>query len=246
MARVRSPNYPAIALPDAIQRIGKVFDAEQHIPAAKEVVAKDLGYGGLNGASMKIISALIKYGLLEETGDQLKVSERAIFILHPPDSETKGRAIFEAAFSPTLFSDFREQWGSSVPSDANMTHYLLRRNFAQSAIGRILGAYKETIELVARESQEHDFSLAAANEKPVEPLSSAQRGRQPASPAVGGMRVSIVDDRLEVSANLIDAESVEKLIRVLSANKELLPERVASDISAADEGLEHGVDDNYD
>ena len=39
----------------------------------------------------------------------------------------------------------------------------------------------------------------------------------------GGMRVSMMDHQLEVTANLTDAESVDRLIKVLEANKSLLP-----------------------
>jgi hypothetical protein len=50
----------------------------------------------------------------------------------------------------------------------------------------------------------------------------------PLQPA-GPMRVSFNGDLLEVSAILADAESVERLIRALQANKPLLPEKPKQD-----------------
>src|SRR5690348_4606768 len=99
MARVRSPNYPAFSLPEALARIKTIHTAEQHLAAPKEVIAKHLGYNGLNGASLKAISALTKYGLLDETqGDKLKVSPLAISILFPGKGDNRAAAIREAAF----------------------------------------------------------------------------------------------------------------------------------------------------
>ena len=66
MARVRSPNYPAISLPDALTRVKTIHDAEQHLAAPRNVIAKHLGYNGLNGAALTTISAISKYGLLED------------------------------------------------------------------------------------------------------------------------------------------------------------------------------------
>lgn len=40
------------------------------------------------------------------------------------------------------------------------------------------------------------------------------------------LRVAVNDDRLDVSAALLDQKGVERLIRVLQANKDLLPEEL--------------------
>src|SRR3546814_557240 len=105
MARIRSPNYPALSLPEAINRVKTIHNAEQHLAAPKEVIAKHLGYNGLNGASIKNISAIAKYGLLEETGgDKMKVSPLALSILYPSSGQEKARAIKDAASKPQLFT----------------------------------------------------------------------------------------------------------------------------------------------
>jgi hypothetical protein len=90
MARVRSPNYPAFSLPEAIARVKLIHAQEQHLAAPKEVIAKHLGYGGMNGASIKTLSAIMKYGLLEEIGsDKIRVSPLAISILYPAKPEER-------------------------------------------------------------------------------------------------------------------------------------------------------------
>ncbi len=150
MTRVRSPNYPALSLPEAIERIRKVYEKEHIHKAAPEVVAKDLNYSGLNGASMSVISALKKYGLLEEVGKDLKVSSQALTILvDPKDSVERAKLIREAAVSPALFSELRNQYGDGVPSDENLRSYLLKRGFAPAMVDAPIRSYRETMELVS-------------------------------------------------------------------------------------------------
>jgi hypothetical protein len=162
MPRVRSPNYPAISLPEAITRAKTIHEAEQHLAAPKEVIAKHLGFGGLNGGSSRIISALTKYGLLEEvSGDKVKVSPLAISILHPTSPAEKASAIKEAASKPPLFSEIASEWNGVKPSDANLRTYLIRRNFAADALDRVILAYKDTIELVT--SPEKPYNKPASN-----------------------------------------------------------------------------------
>jgi hypothetical protein len=48
------------------------------------------------------------------------------------------------------------------------------------------------------------------------------------------MKVAFTGDRLEVAAFLNDAEAVEKLIKVLEANKPLLPKSTKGNESAPD------------
>ena len=59
MSNQRSPNCPQITFLEAIEKGRKVYEHEHTHPAAKEVVAGDLGYKGLNGASLTVIGALV-------------------------------------------------------------------------------------------------------------------------------------------------------------------------------------------
>src|SRR5438309_12108284 len=98
--RIRSPNYPAVSLPDAIDKVTALYRNLHTHSAPREVVAKGMGYNSLNGASATTISALHKYGLLERNGDEIKVSERALRILHPHSPEERASAIRDAASQP--------------------------------------------------------------------------------------------------------------------------------------------------
>lgn len=227
MTRVRSPNYPAIGLPDAIQRVEQVLNKESRHPAPKEVVVKHLGYTSVNGASLGVLSALIKYGLLEKSGSDYRVADRALAILHPQKPEERIAAIKDAAIDPALFADIADHFKGSPPSDNNLRAYLIRRNFSANALTSFVQAFRETIDLVNRETGGY---TVAQPESPVDdgespmhqtPASSGSLSRPPLPPTPAGepMRVSITTTGLEVVARLSDREEIDKLIQTLEATK---------------------------
>jgi hypothetical protein len=235
MARVRSPNYPALSLPEAITSITRIHAAEQHLAAPKEVVARHLGYTTYHGLAGRVISAVEKYGLLEEVnGDKVRVSPLALSILFPQSASEKQNAINEAAFKPPLFASIKEEWQGSRPSDQNLRVYLIRRKFSSDALDRVIELYKETMDLVTQDSGVYS---APESEQPAKKQEHPPMPTQATSPATGGrvtslpspvqpsvpMRVLFNGDLLEVSAVLTDAAAVDRLVKALEANKALLP-----------------------
>jgi hypothetical protein len=235
MPRVRSPNYPTLSLPEAIDAVAKIHAAEQHLAAPKEVVAKHLGYASFHGLAARIVSAIEKYGLLEDvSGDKVKVSPLAMSILFPSTPEEKKRAISEAAFKPLLFAAIKEEWQGERPSDQNLRVYLVRKKFGSDALDRVIEVYKATMDLVTLESKGYDSANTGQNdhkkqEKSPMHTSTGQhtdaRFTPPPPLQSGPMRVSFNGDLLEVSAILADAEAVDRLVKALQANKSLLPEK---------------------
>lgn len=227
MTRMRSPNYPAIGLPEAIQRVEQVFDRESRRPAPKEVVVVHMGYTSVNGASLGVVSALVKYGLLEKSKSDYRVTNRALAILHPEKPSERIKAIKDAAKDPILFAEIAEHFEGSPPSDDNLRAYLIRRNFSTKALTIVVQAFRETMGLVNRETGEY---TVLQPESPVDdggspvhqtPASSGSRSRPPLPPAPAGepMRVSITTTGLEVVARLSDREAIDKLILTLEATK---------------------------
>lgn len=160
--RLRSPNYPAFSLPVAIEKVAALYAAQHRHPAPREIVATGMGYNSLNGASATAISALHKYGLLEGRGDQLRVSDRAMRLLHPESSEERAEAIREAAFDPPLFSELNERFPGKLPNDDLLRNYLIRRGFAPNAVTSVIASYRETSEMVERDGTRQD----SAREQP--------------------------------------------------------------------------------
>src|SRR5690349_12858194 len=108
--RVRSPNYPALSLREAIEKIHLVYRAQHTHGAPREVVVKGMGYTGLNGASSTAVSALSKYGLLTREGEEWRVSDRAMCIIAPHSAEEKAQALRDAATEPQLFNEIAEKF----------------------------------------------------------------------------------------------------------------------------------------
>jgi hypothetical protein len=154
--RIRSPNYPALSLPEAIDKVTALYRAHHTHPAPREIAVRGMGYNTLNGASATAISALHKYGLLDRVGDQVKISDRALRILHPESAAERKAAISEAAGEPTLFGELAERFPGRMPSDELLRNYLIRRGFAPGAVTAVITAYQETSEMVEREAAVHD------------------------------------------------------------------------------------------
>jgi hypothetical protein len=242
MARVRSPNYPQFSLAEAIKRIGPVFEKERQHPMPKEVMAKHLGYGGLNGASLGAISAVHKYGLVELDGESYRVTDRALAILHPHSEAERTEAIKAAALAPALFAELADHFKGAPPSDDNLRAYLVRRGFAQSALTGAIQAFRETISMLSPESlvttqettlpgqtgQTQAPSRPAFTPPPPATMAHAVITEQQPGRPEKVLRVALTDDRLEVSAALMDQKSVERLIRILQVNKDLLPAEAPS------------------
>lgn len=159
--RIRSPNYPAISLPEAINRVTALYRAVHTHAAPRDVVAKGMGYTSLNGASATAISALHKYGLLERSGEDVKVSERALSILHPHTPEEKSAAITAAAGEPALFAELAERFPGAMPNEELLRNYLVRKGFAPGAIGQVIAAYRDTSDMVASEGRGYDSPQSA-------------------------------------------------------------------------------------
>ena len=217
MARLRSPNYPAIGLPEAINMVRKLHTLQHKTAEPREVIARHLGYGGLNGQSNKVLSALLKYGLLEkEEHGGLRVSDLAINIIFP-DGGGQFKAIEDAAFRSSLFSDIREHWPHNPPTDESLRNYLTRRQFAKSAIEDVIQNYRETIEFVTQESAAYADPSSTSPENPT--VSVAQ---QSPPQAVAPLNFAITSDAIEVSARLTTAAEVDTLIQMLQINKVMI------------------------
>lgn len=170
--RIRSPNYPSLSLPAALEKVALLYKNQHTHGAPREVVAKGMGYNSLNGASATAISALHKYGLLERIGDDIKISERALRILHPHSSDEKMAAIREAASQPELFAELAERFPGQTPSEDLLRNYLIRKGFAPNAVTGVILAYRETVELVGRFGGPYDSPSTAVIATEVTPQMS--------------------------------------------------------------------------
>jgi hypothetical protein len=149
--RGRSPNYPQLTLADAIEKVRAIFTEEHFHTTSREVVAKDLGFQGLNGPSQTSIASLRHYGLLEPSGNGLKVTDDAVCVLELGEgNDDRDRALARIALNPPLFRDLYVEFGPELPSDATLRHWLLKRTFLSKAADEAIRIFRENLNL-ARE-----------------------------------------------------------------------------------------------
>jgi hypothetical protein len=222
---VRSPNYPAISLAQAVQQITKLFEKINQHAAPREAVATGLGYSGLHGASATAISALLKYGLLDRDGEDYKLSERAMKIIAPHSPSEKAEALNTAARDPALFAELIDHFKGDVPNDDLMRAYLIRRGFASVAVPHVIQAFRETMELVTREANAYPSDRSTRKDEDVESnqdqgRSQTKRGEREffSSPLSTQTRVRILMD------GPAGPKEINKLIRLLQLQKEVMQE----------------------
>ncbi len=225
MASIRSPQYPIIGLKEAIERARMVWQKDYTAELPREVVASHMGYSGLNGKSLGILSTLGKFGLLAGRGDKTRITDLAVQIFaHEPGTQERASAVSIAAREPSLFGEIAEKFDGRSPSDQALKSFLITRGFTLGGVDAVIRSFRDTeafvqAELAALEGQGEqadEMPKARATLAPVPPVPATQS-------ASGVPTISMSDRGLEISAGVISTvEQFEKLMRRLSAGKALL------------------------
>lgn len=237
MTRVRSPAYPALSLPAAVEMIRKVHKIQQTTPEPRIVVLQHMGYSKENGRAQKSISALIKYGFLEKEGeDGLRVSKRAISILYPdPDNPAEqDAALLAASREPSLFNEIFERWGHR-PSEESLRAYLINKGFNVNSVDQVARAFYDTFDLVSELADSYDSEITDEGEDEGEQMAEtlmAEKGlaikkRAPKTPPPAiGLNVTkpLFDfETVQVQTMIDNQEDLAELISRLEQIKAMLP-----------------------
>lgn len=170
-ARARSPKYPQISLPDALERVKAIYAGLHTSRASERRILELLGFKAKSGTTQGIISALKKYGLLEGRQDSFSVSRDAVTLLErQPDHPDYEHAVMRAAYAPPLFEEIQEHFNGKVFSDEDLRVYLINRSFSRRAVDQLIRAYRDTMALVAASPSEYN---AATMQQPKEQQRSA-------------------------------------------------------------------------
>lgn len=267
--KTRSPNYPGMNLQEAIAKVAAIYKKEYNHPVAREVVAKHIGYGGINGASATAISTLVKYGLLEPTSrEQVRVTSRAMTIIElKSGNPDRIGAIREAAFEPPLYTELHDQFGNRLPSDDNFRMYLIKRGFNPKAVGEVIRAYRDTMAFVDEEGaglssgfepedETEDEAPMDTMRTPVNPLS---RSPVPFAPQTAISPLTTFDVNAEeltfrlatdsrakvIFSGEVTQEAIAKLIALLELSKDVYPMK-ATHVVAHVEDAGHLLQSEYD
>jgi hypothetical protein len=180
MAGSRGPSYPAFGLPEAIERARKLYEQDGRAQTSPEVAVGAWGYGSLNGASLRVLSALKQYGLLETANDYVKLSDRALaIIVEPEGSPDRAEAIQAAAMAPAIFTSLLAEYQENVPSDGALVAHLVRKQgFSDDAAQKVVAAFRQTVELAKQSTVVH---TTESRERPQPAAEHPRPGPRPES-----------------------------------------------------------------
>lgn len=189
MAAKRGPSYPAFGLGDAIFKAKQLYDRDGSGDTNQDVVLEAWGYSSRNGASLRALSAVRQFGLLNVEGDRARLSDTALAILlEPKNSPEYCEALKRAAQTPSVYGSLFELYPSSLPSDDTIVAHLVRRmGYNTGAAKGIANSFRETAALV-KECDAYDIPSVAPKSSP----SAVTGGESPSRSAVPAARTPTV------------------------------------------------------
>lgn len=185
MAKTRSPNYPSASLGDAIQSAKRFYAKAQRAAVHPEDAVKAMGYEGMSGAARSRLSALRKFGLLEDTKSGVRLTDPALAILLLPEGEPERQAaVNAAAMAPELFRELAAQYRDA---DASViAPYLVRaKKFSAAGAKQAVDAFQATLALVSDSDSGYSSPKGDSTEtRPsvIEHMTPADRSAAPAPP----------------------------------------------------------------
>lgn len=149
-AKGRSPNYPGISLPKAIELAQTVYDdvAQHELPVAS--LTSKWGFKKpTTGPASTTYAAMKKYGLIEDhgTGDSRvgKLTDLAVEILHPSSPDRQG-AIQRAALNPAIHKEWWERYRLKIPPWEALEWDLVEKGpWTATGLRGFLREYRETM-----------------------------------------------------------------------------------------------------
>jgi hypothetical protein len=147
--RQRSPNYPAVGLREAVERVRKLIQTDGKAGAPPEIAAKHIGYSSAHGQAMSVVAALKKFNLVADSGGRLAPTQSALEIVNLPETDPRRqKALKEAALSPFLYQDLVNQHeGKGFPSpdvlEAELTTY---KGFNPKAVGGFVKDFLDSLD----------------------------------------------------------------------------------------------------
>jgi hypothetical protein len=245
----RSPNFPFISLPKAVSRAEAINSAHRREAARLSSVGTTWNYGAKSSGLLQTVAALKQFGLLEDigSGDDRKVmlTDLARRILLDTRPGAKEQALKEAARRPRLIAEYLSRWVPDRPSDSHCISELhLDRGFTNEAARSFLRVFDETISFanLAEDDGAGDSAVLHSASSEWEIRNFSPESRQlvvaEAAPAPVALpvdaetpfaqryKVTVEGDQLTISAALRSPAEVDRIIRILEANKALLEDNL--------------------
>lgn len=147
MAKQRSPNYPSVGLTEALSLTEKVYAEHGRDTVTREEAAQAFGYTVLSGRARLKLSAVLKFGLLEQSNGGVRVADDYMAIkLADPNSPEKLNALRRAACRFELIPELLETHGTASVG-ALKRHLMLEREFTEDGADTFIPAFRDTVSL---------------------------------------------------------------------------------------------------
>lgn len=155
MANFRSPNYPALSLRESYQRTKALWAKERRTAVPADVAARAIGYNGLSGPSRTALAAMKKYGLADNEGSNVKVSELAIELIHSTNDNDSLKVLRQLALKPELFGYLYANY-RHASDDAIRAYLIAKLNFSDSGALQAIKAYRDTFSFAQLDDPEYN------------------------------------------------------------------------------------------
>lgn len=191
MSKMRSPNYPSVSLPVAIQALSGIWEKEKRTIVPGHVAANAIGYTSLSGPARSKLAALKKFGLLDDNTNGMQISDLGLKVLHAQlGTDEHDAAIRQAATTPSLFSELLSSH-SQASESAVKSYLILNKGFSDDGARIAARTFRETFEFA--KLGEQDYAKGAATGKASPDLSNYGIGGPWAEkPGAGGAGGSMV------------------------------------------------------
>jgi hypothetical protein len=228
----RSPAYPAVPLPTAIESARKLWNAQRKQEAHIDSALKALGYSSRSGTSLRAIAALGHYGLIDVSGDKdnrkIRLSEQAQDILHLAQADERRRkALKSAALTPKIYAALWERYGANLPDDSAIRPFLIRdKGYNDAVVDNLIADYRSTLEFAKLDKSVEDSPENGKTGLDQEfPITARTRTRMPVSPmssTTQELPILVGVDRIARIPFPMAEDDFDMLIKTLNLWKEKL------------------------
>jgi hypothetical protein len=202
--RFRSPPYPSISLPKAIERAEEIFSNAQHHSVGINALASAWQLSPQSGGVLKTAAALIHYGLVTDSGTgngrkfQLTEAARRIVQDNDPSSEKRVKAIQGAALTPMIHREIWERFGSAekISDSVLKNHLILDRAeegnapYSESAALEVIQNFREAVRFSNLTVKDNSGTISVAKSQQNDGIDDNQPNKLaetfPQHPAVTG------------------------------------------------------------
>ena len=157
--RDRSPKFPYISLPKAVERIEVLYSKAKRYDARVSDIAKDWDLSAKSSSTDRNVAAIQSFGLIEDSGSgenrKIKLSELGARVLLDTRPGVREGLLAEAALKPPAIAEYASKWADGRPDEAHALSQLqFEGGFTADAAKTFLRVFDETIRFTS--PRQHD------------------------------------------------------------------------------------------